>query len=96
MTKKKLHLIDYDGTVKNFDCDIDQIEKMRIEIVSGDEIAHVTYLDGTEEYFDSGEGRTENYFDKEYYVRKNELEKWISLESLRNSYERHDAFCEVK
>lgn len=65
----KLRLIDYKNRGKEFEIgSIEDIARIIIEVVSGDEIAHVLYKDYTEEFFDSGEKRMYDFQDGQYEV----------------------------
>ena len=65
----KLRLIDYENRGKEFEIgSIEDIARIIIEVVSGDEIAHVLYKDYTEKCFDSGEKRMYDFQDGQYEV----------------------------
>lgn len=63
----KLKLMDYMDRTKEFDIgNFNCILRIDIRIVSGDEIAVVTYMNGDKTEFDSCDTRTENFYDGEY------------------------------
>ena len=65
----KLTLLDYQANKTTFDIgDIDQIEKIKIVVITGDEIAHVIYKDGSEDNFDSCDCRITDYHDGAYKI----------------------------
>lgn len=48
--------------------DLDNIEEMFIKVVTGDEILHVLYKDGTDKFFDSSEDRMADFDDGIYPI----------------------------
>lgn len=60
-------LLDYNGKKREI-TPSKPFKAIRIEVVSGDEIAFVTYDDNTVESFDSSDCRIMNYFDYEYML----------------------------
>ena len=87
-----LKLLDFKNRAKEFEIgELETIAKIDIEIISGDEIAHVVYKDYTTAHFDScAGGRIIGYPDGDYelYNCTNQVDflhdpKWISR---RTSY----------
>ena len=65
----KLMLIDFKKDALMVDIgDIDDIARISITILTGDEVAFVTYKDGTTNVFDSSFTRIIDYWDGEYTV----------------------------
>lgn len=65
----KLTLIDFERNVLTVDVgDIKDIARISITILSGDEVAFVTYKDGATNVFDSSSTRIIDYWDGEYTV----------------------------
>lgn len=68
--------------------DIDDILRIDIEVLSGDEIARVLYKDGDMKEFDSSEDREIDFEDNEYCIYqagvKNEIDDWLKR---ANSYD---------
>lgn len=63
----KLKLMDYMDRTKEFEIgDFDDILRIDIRILSSDEIAIVTYMNGDKEKFDSCNTRTTDLYDGEY------------------------------
>ena len=77
-------LLDYD--CKEFPTgidldDLDDILRIDIEVLSGDEIARIIYKNGDMKQFDSGKDRMVDYPDNEYCIYqagvKNEIDDWL-------------------
>lgn len=65
----KVKLLDYIGRSVIVDVgDIEFIERMVIDVITGDEILTVTYKDGTDEEYDSSDCRNLDFFDDEYEI----------------------------
>jgi hypothetical protein len=62
----KVSIMDYDGEQTNVKLDIDKVERIVVEIVTGDEILQVYYQDGTCSYFESSDCRMADYYDYSY------------------------------
>lgn len=88
-----LKLVDYDDRIHDFEIgNLEDIRRISIEVVSGDEIADVDYKDGTSKTFDSSYfcERIMNFDDGLYDVYNDEVnllenEEW---KSSNNSYSR--------
>jgi len=62
-------LMDYaDRKVTHDIGDIENIGTIDIEVITGDEIAVVTYKDGTIKRFDSSDSRIYDFYDNEYEI----------------------------
>lgn len=88
---KELILLDYDCNECHTGIDLahlDDILRIDIEVLSGDEIARVLYKNGDMEEFDSSEDRIIDYADNEYCIYqagvKNEIDDWLKR---GNSYD---------
>lgn len=54
----EITLLDYDDNVKTFEIgELNDIRRINIKILSGDEVAFVYYKDGSTKRFDSSNGR---------------------------------------
>lgn len=73
----------------------EDIEKIEVIVISGDEIIKIFFLDGTFEKFDSSKSRIINYFDGEYTIETEKIDKWINFnfnsENIK-SYQRLEYF----
>lgn len=64
-----LKIIDYSGNKVKTTIDLNKLEdiqRIEIEVVTGDEICRVQYKDGKREKFDSSNCRMTDYYDGEY------------------------------
>lgn len=62
-------LLDYRGESVEVDIgDFDNVARMTMVVVSGDEVLNVIYKDYNVKIFDSCDTRRENYYDTEYEV----------------------------
>lgn len=62
-------ILDYSGEARNVDVgDIEKVRRMFIAVLSGDEVLHVLYKDGTRILFDSSEERMISELDSIYDI----------------------------
>ena len=80
----ELILLDYDGNEFQTGIDLDDLDdilRIDIEVLSGDEIARIIYKNGDMIQFDSGKHRMIDYTDNEYCIYqagvKNEIDDWL-------------------
>ena len=80
----ELILLDYDGNEFHTGVDLenlDDILRIDIEVISGDEIARVIYTNGDMIQFDSNNCRIMDFADDEYCIYqagvKNEIDDWL-------------------
>ena len=68
-------LVNYESTRIKFELKDKPINSIKIRVISGDEIAIITYADNRTDVFDSDvkEKRKIDYFDGEYYNRYNAI-----------------------
>ena len=65
----KIKILDYRDRVKEVDVgELKDVEKMHVEVGTGDEILNVTYKDGHVKRFDSSDDRTRYFYDGYYNV----------------------------
>lgn len=83
----KIRLVDYQGIRKEFELK-DVPKYIYILVVSGDEVAHITYNDNSNDIFDTSDCRHINYYDGEYTLPIEKLEEFNNLEG--GSYDRRD------
>ncbi len=81
---KRLILLDYDCKEFNTGIDLDDLDdilRIDIEVVSGDEIARIIYKNGDMKEFDSNNERMMDFEDNEYCIYqagvKNEIDDWL-------------------
>lgn len=80
--KKIINIMDYRGKKSKVEIDnFENVIKLEIEVLSGDEILYVLYEDYTSEKYDSSYNRSMNYLDAFYCIydiTKNidYLDKW--------------------
>lgn len=81
-------LFDYEDTRKEFTLS-KPFKAIRIEVISGDEVAFVTYDDNTIETFDSSYCRFVDYYDYEYilYDEEQDINIYDDWVTRRNSYD---------
>ena len=80
----ELILLDYDSNEFHTGVDLenlDNILRIDIEVISGDEIAQVIYTNGDMKRFDSNNCRIMDFADDEYCIYqagvKNEIDDWL-------------------
>lgn len=86
-----LTLLDYKNEEYETGIDLDNLDDVltiSIEVVTGDEIAHVIYKDGHSEYFDSCPFRLTDYYDGGYtlYVAGSDCDERERFVKRRSSY----------
>lgn len=82
----KLKLMDYMDRTKEFDIGKkEDILRIDIRVISGDEIAIVTYTNGLKVEFDSCNTRTQNFYDGEYCIYKKDGENRLAEFRKRQS-----------
>lgn len=75
----KIKILDYRSRAKEVDVgELKDIRKMKVQVVTGDEILIVTYKDGSEKRFDSSDDRTKAFFDGDYELYNTETEPEIN------------------
>ena len=76
----KIKILDYESRPKEVDVgELKDIRKMKVNVVSGDEILNVTYKDGSEKIFDSSDDdRIIGFFDGDYELYNTETEPEIN------------------
>lgn len=81
---KELILLDYNCNEFHTGVDLenlDDILRIDIEVVSGDEIARVIYANGDLKQFNSSDCRIMDFYDGEYCIYqagvKNEIDDWL-------------------
>lgn len=79
-----LKILNYEHVECDTGVDLDKIGSLYVVVVSGDEIVTVIKADGTHETFDSaklsGDSRSDDFFDGEYGVHKDDLAEWVERE----------------
>lgn len=75
----KITILDYSDRKKEVDVgELKDIRKMTVDVITGDEILHVTYKDGSEKIFDSADDRSRDFYDGNYELYNTETEPEIN------------------
>ena len=84
----KLTILNYKHVPCETDIDLEAVNSLYVVVVTGDEIVTAILEDGTQITFDSaeltGSYRTDDYFDGDYGVHKDDLKRWTKR---KDSYE---------
>lgn len=93
----KLKLLDYNSRPCEVEIgDLNDIAKIDIKVISGDEIAVVVYKDYATRQFDSSSNRKMNFYDGEYEIyRFDKTDNLIDKDEFKNRinsywYERYE------
>jgi hypothetical protein len=95
MRKKTIKLMDYAGTKKSIVIDnFEDVVRLTIEVVSGDEILHVLYNNYDIKEYDSSNDRMMDFADDEYCIYDttkdiNLISKWAKRKSSYDRYNRY-------
>lgn len=79
----KFDIYDYDNgvttcTIPNYE--IDDIKRIDVTVLSGDETVDVVFKDGSIFDFDASETRAMNFYDGSYTIdEKEDIEKWLNF-----------------
>lgn len=87
---KYLEIMDYANEKTKTNIDINKLEdilRIDIEVITGDEICTVIYKNGEKDKFDSSKNRMANYFDCEYCLYSNEENHIDEFLKRKNSYD---------
>lgn len=88
-----INIVDYKGERIKVDIgDIENIDYIQVEVLTGDEFITVWYKDGTYDYWDSSVYRGTDYYDGYYEVPSEQIEKWSNMPG--SSYDRMERFIE--
>lgn len=81
-----IEIMDYAGNKKEIELDMNEINKLKVRVLSGDELLIVQTKEGNEEIFDSCNDRIENFWDGEYEldIKADWYPKW---KQRKSSYE---------
>lgn len=88
-------IYDWKNKAKEIDVGDREINSIKVEVITGDEIITINFNDGTSLNYDSSNVRNIDYYDGEYSVNKDNLDKWINYKMYKNtstpiSYKRID------
>ena len=75
----KFKIYDYNNNAIEVDTGDEPINLITVTILSGDETGLIVFEDGTTQAFDASECRCINFFDGQYIVPGNQVEKWASI-----------------
>ena len=88
-----INIVDYKGErIPAYIGDIENIDYIEVEVLTGDEFITVWYKDGKYDYWDSSVYRGTDYYDGEYEVPSEQIEKWSNMPG--SSYDRMERFIE--
>lgn len=88
-----INIVDYkDDRIPGHIGDIENIDYIQVEVFTGDEVITVWYKDGTYKELDSSQCRLTDYYDGEYDVPSEQIEKWSNMPG--SSYDRMKRFIE--
>lgn len=88
-----IDIVDYKGDrIPVYIGDIENIDYIQVEVLTGDEVITVWYKDGTYKDLDSSQCRLADYYDGEYEVPSEQIEKWSNIPG--SSYDRMERFIE--
>jgi hypothetical protein len=79
---RNIEIMNFENTRKTAKLeDFENVVRLEIRVISGDEILNILYKDYSVKAFDSDTNRTENYFDAHYCIYDitnniNHLDKW--------------------
>lgn len=85
----KFKIYDYENNAIEVDTGDEPINLIAVTILSGDETGLIVFEDGTTKSFDASNCRSTDYFDDQYVVSGDQVEKWASINP-------HVAKCETK
>ena len=87
---KTLKIIDYNGELTDTGVDLDKLDdilRIDIDIVTGDEIATVIYKNGERERYDSSNCRLQDFYDWGYCLYGAEENRLEEFERRTSSYD---------
>lgn len=76
MIKTKIY--DYDNRAKEIELR-DDLKRLVVQVITGDEVIWAYYKDGTTESFDSSDCRTDDFDDGLYIVDIDKLDAWLNF-----------------
>lgn len=89
-----INIVDYkDERIKVDIGDIENIDYIHVDVLTGDELITAWYKDGTYKDLDSSQCRLKDYYDGEYEVPSEQIEKWSNMPG--SSYDRMERFIEI-
>ena len=83
----KFKIYDYNNNAIEVDTGDEPINLITVTILSGDETGLIVFEDSTTQAFDASECRCINFFDGQYVVPGNQVEKWASIKPRVGEYE---------
>lgn len=89
-----INIVDYkDDRIPVYIGDIENIDYIEVEVLTGDEVITVWYKDGTyKDDLDGSQCHLKDYYDGEYDVPSEQIEKWSNMPG--SSYDRMERFIE--
>ena len=77
----RFNIYDFNGRARKVDTGDKVINRLFVQVLSGDEVVTVDYDDGTSETFDSSDSREYSYMEESYFVKKDGIQDWMSYVS---------------
>lgn len=92
-----MKIYDYANRAVEVDTQGKEIDHINVTVLSGDEVVNIYFSDGTKIYKDSSDCRTLSFFDGQYEIDKENVEKWDNFKFgntgiFTMSYDRMDYF----
>lgn len=90
----KFNIYNYDNVSTSVDTGDKEIEYITVEVITGDEVIHIHFTDGTRSHYKSDVALVD-FYDGDYVVPKERIQEWIDLEKVTNktiSYYRLEVF----
>ena len=92
----KFNIYDFNDNIKIVDTKDRDIERITVDVVSGDEVVYIEYKDGGTEKRDSSHDRFINYYDGHYTLSGDRLAEWLNFKAREGevaiSYNRLEMF----
>ena len=83
----KFKIYDYDNKATIVEIPDKPIDYIHVIVLSGDETGVIYFKDDTTQSFDASKHRFFDYFDDQYVVPGNQVEKWASIKPHVDEYE---------
>ena len=92
----RFNIYDHNDNITIVDTKDKDIDRIMVDVVSGDEIVDIEYIDGSFEKVDSSKNRFINYYDGSYTLLGDKLVEWMDFKAKEGvtclSYERLEKF----
>ena len=92
----KFNIYDFNDNITIVDTKNRDVDRVKVEVISGDEVVYIEYRDGSAEKRDSSHDRFINYYDGCYTLSGDRLTEWMNFKAREGStclsYERLEKF----